>query len=321
MTIAQAPGKFIVCGEHAVIWGGRVLSIPTTRGIEVHLHQRPSKDAHIEFADDVMLYIDRTRIDAGIRHFFARLCQKIGVDPERFRYHVRCDIPIGAGLGTSAALSVAMINALRQETGMALTDDAACQIAFEMESEAHGVASGIDVYTSFYRRPIYWHDSPIDSLTHLHPHVPTQRLSRTPMMSEKACWLILHSGTTISTSDMVQAQTQSKKKDARLISAYQQLSLYTGEIVDALESDQFHDAGRCMNRAHQCLAELGLSTPQLDELHTQVSAYGAWGAKLSGGGGGGILVALFEDNSAAKNALQSFTQHGIWGFLQQGYRI
>jgi mevalonate kinase len=47
-----------------------------------------------------------------------------------------------------------------------------------------------------------------------------------------------------------------------------------------------------MSENQRLLAELGVSSPELDALVAAACAAGAWGAKLSGGGRGGFMLAL-----------------------------
>jgi mevalonate kinase len=69
-----------------------------------------------------------------------------------------------------------------------------------------------------------------------------------------------------------------------------------------------------MNRAHTLLAELGVSTPQLDALCDAAREAGAHGAKLTGGGGGGAVIAIApRDREAA--VLAGWKQRDVAGFV------
>jgi mevalonate kinase len=54
-----------------------------------------------------------------------------------------------------------------------------------------------------------------------------------------------------------------------------------------------------MTRNHALLRELGVSSPELDNLVDRACAAGARGAKLSGGGRGGNMLALVDEATAA----------------------
>ncbi|HVL86707.1 MAG TPA: mevalonate kinase, partial [Candidatus Thermoplasmatota archaeon] len=61
----------------------------------------------------------------------------------------------------------------------------------------------------------------------------------------------------------------------------------------ALSQGDLPALGECMNRAHDLLTILGVSTPQLDAL-VQACRKRSFGAKLTGAGGGGCMVALTD---------------------------
>jgi mevalonate kinase len=69
-----------------------------------------------------------------------------------------------------------------------------------------------------------------------------------------------------------------------------------------------------MNRAHTLLADLGVSTAQLDALCGCAREAGAYGAKLTGAGGGGAVIAIApRDREAA--VLAAWKQAGVGGFV------
>jgi mevalonate kinase len=71
-----------------------------------------------------------------------------------------------------------------------------------------------------------------------------------------------------------------------------------GEVTiqagSALGRGDLVQVGELMNRNHELLARLGVSTEKLDEAVELLRDYGALGAKLTGAGGGGAVVALVD---------------------------
>ncbi len=84
-----------------------------------------------------------------------------------------------------------------------------------------------------------------------------------------------------------------------------------GELVwearQLIEGGKNEQLGPLFDRNHMLLQQIGVSTPQLDQLVAAARGAGALGAKLSGGGGGGNIIALVETASAPNvtAALQS----------------
>jgi mevalonate kinase len=101
--------------------------------------------------------------------------------------------------------------------------------------------------------------------------------------------VILDSGTAGNTADMVALVTDGRPENDALLGRLGELverSVRTLEDVQSL--------GDSMNEAHAVLAQLGVSTPDLDELVALAKSHRAFGAKLSGAGGGGIVLALVD---------------------------
>jgi mevalonate kinase len=72
----------------------------------------------------------------------------------------------------------------------------------------------------------------------------------------------------------------------------EQIGIVTTRAGSALGAGDVVEAGRLMTRNHELLAELGVSTPGLDDAVETLLSRNALGAKLTGAGGGGAVVAL-----------------------------
>ena len=97
MGRGHAPGKVILVGEHFVVHGAPAIALPlSARGIDVSVEQSPGQWSVPEVAE------------SHVR----RLLVELGVAPQAVRLSMTSDLPIGAGLGGSAALAVALVRAL-----------------------------------------------------------------------------------------------------------------------------------------------------------------------------------------------------------------
>lgn len=189
------------------------------------------------------------------------------------------DVPAAAGLGSSAALAVALARALAGAAGKVLDVATIEEMAGAAERCFHGNPSGIDVAVAarggmgLYRRG---HGlAPIDA----------------PPLS----LVIGLSGEPRSTAAMVERVAQARAArpaavDAELAAlgaaAERAAAIVCAPVVDTLElGDIFTDA-------HARLASLGVSAPVLDAMVAAAAGAGATGAKLTGGGGGGAVIAL-----------------------------
>ena len=76
--------------------------------------------------------------------------------PPACTVYLQSTIPVAAGLGSGAAVSVAILRALSAFLGAPLPDERVNQLAFEIEKLHHGTPSGIDNTVITYARPVYF---------------------------------------------------------------------------------------------------------------------------------------------------------------------
>ncbi len=159
MTTASAPGKIILFGEHAVVYGRPALAVPVTQvqatatvsgnsrgGVWIEAPNIDLSSALSQLAPDHPLV-------AVINSVFSEL--GITRSPACTVY-LQSTIPVAAGLGSGAAVSVAILRALSAFLGAPLPDERVNKLAFEIEKLHHGTPSGIDNTVVTYARPVYF---------------------------------------------------------------------------------------------------------------------------------------------------------------------
>ena len=120
-------GKLILCGEHAVVMGHAALAMGIDLGITVRLFERPGRT--------ITTIQNDSKLDKAI---------ELAIPPHGFLVTIDSDLPIGAGMGSSAALSIALLRARAQLDGEDITDDELHRRAFVLEQIFHGNPSGLD---------------------------------------------------------------------------------------------------------------------------------------------------------------------------------
>ncbi len=298
---ASAPGKIILFGEHAVVYGRPALAVPITQ-IHADVEVTDSDSAGIMIhAPDINLHAELNTLPsdhsiASVIHnlfFLARTSPSPlgrGVrDEGRFpnlEIKISSTIPVASGLGSGAAVTVALTRALSFHINFQMTDDEVNAFAYEIEKLHHGTPSGIDNTVVSYAKPVYFvKGQPIETFT---VGVP---------------FTIVIGDTGISAPTKESVGDVRKLWEANKVkweSVFDRIGEITNKARKTLESDSLlsNTLGELMNENHALLQSLTVSSPELDSLVSAARKAGALGAKLSGGGRGGNMIALVETNQA-----------------------
>ncbi|HRO22749.1 MAG TPA: mevalonate kinase, partial [Promineifilum sp.] len=161
MFTATAPGKVILFGEHAVVYGHPALAAPV-----VQLRARATVEE--TGRSDVALIapdLNRSALLSKV-HAHNPLAAVVRVVEQYcncslsdgYSLSVTSAIPIASGLGSGAAISVAVIRALAQYMGRedAISREEVSRLAYEVERLHHGTPSGVDNTVIAFERPVYF---------------------------------------------------------------------------------------------------------------------------------------------------------------------
>jgi mevalonate kinase len=204
-------------------------------------------------------------------------------------------IPVAAGMGSGAAVSVALIRALSAFLGNPLPDEQVSALAFEVEKLHHGTPSGIDNTVITYGQPVYFQ--------RLGPGEGSPNKIEMLRVSQPFTLVIADTGISTPTSVTVGEVRLSWQADAeeyeRLFDAAGMIAEKARELIEAGQADEM---GHLLDQNHSILKRIGVSCPELDRLVDAARQAGALGAKLSGGGRGGNMLALVRPEEAAQVA-------------------
>ena len=288
MTSSSAPGKIILFGEHAVVYGYPALAVPVTQVQATATVNKKSRRGMIIEAPNINLTTELSSLaldhplSVVIHGVYSAL--KITNTPACTLY-IQSTIPVASGLGSGAAVSVAVIRALSEFLGQPFTNEEVNKLAFEAEKIYHGTPSGIDNTVVTYSKPVYFiKKKPIKTF---HVGVPFSIM-------------IASTGIAAPTKESVDAVRMLWQADKHL---WEKVFSKVGEVVwnarQAIERGDIDELGRLMDANHALLQKMNVSCAELDHLVAAARIAGALGAKLSGGGRGGNMIALVEKEKAS----------------------
>lgn len=287
---ASAPGKIILFGEHAVVYGQPAIAVPVNqvkaKAIVIANPMASPGKIHVQApAIELDSNLDELAKDHPIASAIYLTVQALKITrPPACTLRITSSIPVASGLGSGAAVTVAVIRALSTFIGKPISDEETNSIAFEVEKIYHGTPSGIDNTVVTYSRPVYFlRDQPIELLKV--PHSFTIIIANTGITSP----------TRVTVGDVRQAWQSYPDRVEPIFSAI-------GKIVEQarrlIEHGEPYQIGPLMSEDHHLLQKLGVSSNELDQLVGSALEAGALGAKLSGGGRGGNIIALADPEHA-----------------------
>lgn len=287
MSKASAPGKIILFGEHAVVYGQPALAVPVTQvQAEVRIDRIFSSGIRIN-APNIQLNekLDTLAPTHPLAATVRNTLHALEVDSlSNVTILIRSSIPVASGLGSGAAVSVAIIRALAKHLKKNLTDEQVSALAFETEKLYHGTPSGIDNTVVTYAKPVYFvRDQPINVLNVKYPFMI----------------VIGDTGVPASTKESVRdVRVQHHKKPDRYETLFAAIGSIAKTARQLIESGMPESLGPLMDENHAMLRSMDVSSPELDHLVEAAREGGALGAKLSGGGHGGNMIALAQASKA-----------------------
>jgi len=287
MSKASAPGKIILFGEHAVVYGQPALAVPVTQvQAEVRIDRIFSSGIRIN-APNIQLNekLDTLAPTHPLAATVRNTLHTLEVDSlSNVTILIRSSIPVASGLGSGAAVSVAIIRALAKHLKKNLTDEQVSALAFETEKLYHGTPSGIDNTVVTYAKPVYFvRDQPINVLNVKYPFMI----------------VIGDTGVPASTKESVRdVRVQHHKKPDRYETLFAAIGSIAKTARQLIESGMPESLGPLMDENHAMLRSMDVSSPELDHLVEAAREGGALGAKLSGGGHGGNMIALAQASKA-----------------------
>ncbi|OGD44955.1 mevalonate kinase [Candidatus Bathyarchaeota archaeon RBG_13_46_16b] len=293
-VVASAPAKIILLGEHFVVYGEPAIVMAIDKRAYARVEKRKDSRLHVRSMDlnlEVFFENGSLRVEQGDlkeeKMKFEPVKQAIEKVMEKHGQHVGLDIeinstvPVGAGLGSSAAVIAATTAATGAILGVKLSKEDILRITYTAEKIVHGTPSGVDpAISTMGGTMLFQMDTgfkPLEVKTNIPLIIGDTGVERsTRVQVEKVRDLV----------DKYPRVTEHLMKAAREIVL---------RAIEALKENDLETLGTMMNINHALLYGIGVSDESLEWLANAARKAGALGAKLTGAGGGGCMIALARE--------------------------
>lgn len=298
----QAHGKVILMGEHSVVYGYPAIALPFS---EAKIEGKVSYEfGEIWLESD--FYTGQLKKAPKEREHLAcaiyATLEHLNQEKKNLKIEIVSDLPASRGLGSSAAVAVAVIRALFHYFGKEVTDQELLILAHRAEQVAHGNPSGVDVLTTAFEQPIWFRKS-------------TEKKNVKeikPLSISLPAYLIVVDteifGQTKEAVEIIAHRLQTNPEETKDL--LNDLGSFALAAEKEIEHKDCKALGLLMCKAHSNLKRLGVSHPVLDHLTEKAREFGALGAKLTGGGLGGCMICLTDSRESAEEIAEKLKPEG-----------
>ncbi|NLI61983.1 MAG: mevalonate kinase [Methanosarcinaceae archaeon] len=276
MITCSAPGKIFLFGEHSVVYGKAAIACAIDKRVSATLV--PCSSVKIKIAGQYKpVNPKKNPYVAGAIYEMNKIAELPG-----FCIDINSELPSGAGLGSSSAVTVATIKSLDVLADTKLSLKEIAEMSHKIETNVQGKASPTDTFVSTFGGSVK-----IPEKVHIDFFDAKIVIGNTGKFAS----------TTNLVSDVYELMSKHPDSVNCIMDAMDRVSR-DGEIE--IQKKDYKKIGELMNINQGLLNSIGVSTVQLENLIWAARNSGAYGAKLTGAGGGGCMIALCDENNIQK---------------------
>lgn len=288
-------GKWILAGEHAVLRGSPAVVFP--------VFERALKFSYVSSSEDVE--VDFTGEHGGeLRLLFWGVMEKALQMTGRTRaeasgkFSIDSTIPVGAGMGASAALCVGVGRWFEWKRW--ISSEELPEFCRQLENLFHGESSGVDIAVAISSRGLHFERSgvryPVDT-----------------MWSPE--WYLSYSGKRGVTSECVARVKQLWQSDSALGEKIDRdMKQAVLQAEEALKNTDpiagFDELANAINLARSCFEQWGLAGGEIGTHMQWLKNHGAFAVKPTGSGDGGFVLSLWRNSPPAEIRHQLISLNG-----------
>ncbi len=285
---ASSPGKFILLGEHSVVYGKPAVALAINRRFRCSVSRSTG-----DMLNGMVLNTD---IHPHIGYILrANGMKGVSINTES-------GLPSSSGLGSSAALSSSLSAAIKALKNESVDNRTIADEAFNAEYVAQGRASPLDASCCTFGKGIAINcpESFGKEVWSVSKGGNTWKISEVKV--PKMTFVVGYTGVKARTGPLVEKVRKYKEHNRFASDIVDEIGTITLDGVDAMAKGNMEELGDIMTRDHKLLSILGVSCNELNKLVNASLEY-SYGAKLTGSGGGGSMVALTDEPNKVCNAI------------------
>lgn len=298
----SAPGKLMLFGDHAVVHDYPCIVTAIDQRMTVRITQVDNQEFNVSAPDvDLAEYTKPLTelgerdipkavrfLETAYRIFLERYPQENGI-----KVQTKSEFSSSFGFGSSSAVTAAFVWALTENYEIPLSYKELFDICYKTVLEVQGVGSGFDIASAIWGGTIYY----------VKPASVVEALS-----AEHLPLIVGYTGIKADTATLVKMVNEEKRNNPRKIdSIFREIGSITILARQAIQANDWIRVGILMDQSQELLAQLSVSSVELDNLILAARKADAYGAKLSGAGGGDCMIAVASKENAAevKAAIQA----------------
>ena len=291
-SIASAPGKVILFGEHFVVYGVKAILCSINKRVTVTAEKTSerkisinSKIGKLELEPDKPI----SEINSPLKPFYYLANKAVENKDTGIHIQIDSEIPLGAGLGSSSACCVAGAAAIFKLFGN-ISKEEVLKLAIEAERTIFENTSGADCTVCTYGGIMeYDKNNGFKKIE----HEPNFQL------------VIINSNMEHSTQSMVSKVKEFENKNTEEFSRLSDLeSKLVEDVLKLVKENKIQEIGQKMNQNQEYLENIGISNKELTKM-IKIGQESSFGAKITGSGGGGCIFALTNESNL-QNILKKF---------------
>ncbi|MBO4552174.1 MAG: mevalonate kinase [Candidatus Methanomethylophilaceae archaeon] len=285
---ASSPGKFILLGEHSVVYGKPAVALAINRRFRCSVRKNPVNT------------LNGLPLDTGIHPHIGYILERNGV--EGISIVTESGLPSSSGLGSSAALSSSLSAAIKAMKGESMDRTRIADEAFNAEYNALGRASPLDASCCTFGKGIAINcpESLGKEVWSVSKNGNTWNISEVKV--PKMTFVIGYTGVKARTGPLVEKVRKYKEHNRFAADIVDEIGRITVDGMESMARGNVKELGDIMTKNHKLLSILGVSCNELNKLVNASLKY-SYGAKLTGSGGGGSMVALTDEPEKVCNTI------------------